>query len=127
MEGQPVFHVLLLLHLLLPLLVLLLPLLLLPLLLLLLLLLLLPLLIPLLLPLLLLLLLPPLRLTLPFPQMMSETSGSTEEDKPIFQPLTRDSLAQIQARIDAELAKKKELARKRAEGEVSLCFTFLSG
>ena len=59
-------------------------------------------------------------------RMSSEISGSEEEDQPIFQPLTRDSLAQIQARIDAERAKKKELARKRAEGEVSLStFTFI--
>jgi len=49
--------------------------------------------------------------------MCSDTSGSTEEDKPIFRPLTRDSLAQIQARIDSEHAKKKELEKKRAEGE----------
>ena len=32
-------------------------------------------------------------------RMCSETSGSSEEDKPIFQPLTRDSLAQIQVMI----------------------------
>ena len=50
--------------------------------------------------------------------MSVDTSGSSEEDKPIFRPLTRDSLAQIQARIDSEHAKKKELDRKRAEGEV---------
>ena len=51
--------------------------------------------------------------------MSVDTSGSSDEDKPIFRPLTRDSLAQIQARIDSEYAKKKELLRKRAEGEVS--------
>ena len=51
--------------------------------------------------------------------MSVDTSGSSDEDKPIFRPLTRDSLAQIQARIDSEHAKKKELDRKRAEGEVS--------
>ena len=51
--------------------------------------------------------------------MCSDTSGSSEEEKPIFRPLTRDSLAQIQARIDTEHAKKKELQKKRAEGEVS--------
>ena len=56
-----------------------------------------------------------------FLQRMSvDTSGSSDEDKPIFRPLTRDSLAQIQARIDSENAKKKELDRKRAEGEVRL-------
>ena len=52
--------------------------------------------------------------------MSVDTSGSSEEDKPIFRPLTRDSLAQIQARIDSEHAKKKELDRKRAEGEVRI-------
>lgn len=52
--------------------------------------------------------------------MSVDTSGSSDEDKPIFRPLTRDSLAQIQARIDSEHAKKKELLRKRAEGEVSV-------
>ena len=51
--------------------------------------------------------------------MSVDSSGSGEDDKPIFRPLTRDSLAQIQARIDSEHAKKKELDRKRAEGEVS--------
>ena len=51
--------------------------------------------------------------------MSVDTSESSDEDKPIFRPLTRDSLAQIQARIDSENAKKKELERKRAEGEVS--------
>ena len=56
--------------------------------------------------------------TTSFQRMCSDTSGSTEEDKPIFRPLTRDSLAQIQARIDSEHAKKKELEKKRAEGEV---------
>ena len=50
--------------------------------------------------------------------MSVDSSGSGEDDKPIFRPLTRDSLAQIQARIDSEHAKKKELDRKRAEGEV---------
>ena len=51
--------------------------------------------------------------------MSVDSSESSDEDKPIFRPLTRDSLAQIQARIDSENAKKKELERKRAEGEVS--------
>ena len=52
--------------------------------------------------------------------MSVDSSESSDEDKPIFRPLTRDSLAQIQARIDSENAKKKELERKRAEGEVSI-------
>ena len=55
--------------------------------------------------------------------MSVDTSESSDEDKPIFRPLTRDSLAQIQARIDSENAKKKELERKRAEGEVSTTST----
>ena len=55
-------------------------------------------------------------------QRMSSDAGSSDEDKPIFRPLTRDSLAQIQARIDSEHAKKKELDRKRAEGEVGNTF-----
>ena len=54
---------------------------------------------------------------------MSSDAGSSDEDKPIFRPLTRDSLAQIQARIDSEHAKKKELDRKRAEGEVGNTFS----
>ena len=52
--------------------------------------------------------------------MSVDSSESSDEDKPIFRPLTRDSLAQIQARIHSENAKKKELERKRAEGEVSV-------
>ena len=52
--------------------------------------------------------------------MSVDSSESSDEDKPIFRPLTRDSLAQIQARIDSENAKKKELERKRAEGEVCI-------
>ena len=39
-------------------------------------------------------------------RMCSETSGSSEEDKPIFQPLTRDSLAQIQVHALVIIKKK---------------------
>ena len=42
----------------------------------------------------------------------------TEEDRPIFRPFTRESLAQIEARIQEENEKKRELEKKRAEGEV---------
>ncbi len=42
----------------------------------------------------------------------------TEEDRPTFRPFTRESLAQIEARIQEHKAKAKELERKRAEGEV---------
>ena len=41
-----------------------------------------------------------------------------EEDRPVFRPFTRESLAQIEARIQEENEKKKELEKKRAEGEV---------
>lgn len=43
-----------------------------------------------------------------------------EEDQPPFRIFTRDSLVQIQARRIEDYAKKKELEKKRAEGEVSL-------
>jgi voltage-gated sodium channel type II alpha len=45
---------------------------------------------------------------------------SMEEDRPMFRPFTRESLVQIESRISEEYAKKKELEKKRAEGEV--CF-----
>ena len=41
-----------------------------------------------------------------------------EEDRPIFRPFTRESLAQIEARIQEENEKKRELEKKRADGEV---------
>ncbi len=45
-------------------------------------------------------------------------SFQTEEDRPLFRPFTRESLAQVEARIQEENEKKKELEKKRAEGEV---------
>ncbi|XP_054288733.1 sodium channel protein para-like isoform X6 [Macrosteles quadrilineatus] len=42
----------------------------------------------------------------------------SEEERSLFQPFTRESLAAIEARIAAEHAKQKELEKKRAEGEV---------
>ena len=45
-----------------------------------------------------------------------------EEERSIFQPFTRESLAAIDARIDEENAKKKELQKKKEEGEVSVIF-----
>ena len=42
----------------------------------------------------------------------------TEEDRPTFRPFTRESLAQIEARIQEEEEKKRELEKKRQEGEV---------
>ncbi|XP_006561607.1 sodium channel protein paralytic isoform X30 [Apis mellifera] len=50
---------------------------------------------------------------------MSEDSDSvSEEERSLFRPFTRESLAAIEARIAEEHAKQKELEKKRAEGEV---------
>jgi len=50
---------------------------------------------------------------------MSDDSGSIgDDDRPPFRPFTRESLVAIQGRIAEEFAKKKELEKKRAEGEV---------
>ncbi|XP_068993505.1 sodium voltage-gated channel paralytic isoform X2 [Neodiprion pinetum] len=49
---------------------------------------------------------------------MSEDSDSiSEEERSLFRPFTRESLAAIEARIAEEYAKQKELEKKRAEGE----------
>lgn len=54
-------------------------------------------------------------------QTMSLASEDlSEEERSIFQPFTRESLAAIEQRIAVEHAKQKELEKKRAEGEVSL-------
>lgn len=58
---------------------------------------------------------------------MSEDSDSvSEEERSLFRPFTRESLAAIEARIAEEHAKQKELEKKRAEGEVGTrpCFFF---
>lgn len=50
---------------------------------------------------------------------MSEDSDSvSEEERSLFRPFTRESLAAIESRIAEEHAKQKELEKKRAEGEV---------
>ncbi|XP_053974046.1 sodium channel protein para isoform X19 [Hylaeus volcanicus] len=50
---------------------------------------------------------------------MSEDSDSvSEEERSLFRPFTRESLAAIEARIAEEHAKQKELEKKRAEGEI---------
>ncbi|CAG0902237.1 unnamed protein product [Darwinula stevensoni] len=50
---------------------------------------------------------------------MSEGSETpSEEERSIFRPFTRDSLAAIETRIDEEIAKKKELQKKREEGVI---------
>lgn len=52
---------------------------------------------------------------------MSQVSLSiSEEERSLFRPFTRESLAAIETRIAEELAKQKELEKKRAEGEVSV-------
>lgn len=50
---------------------------------------------------------------------MSDDSRSMGENQAIFRPFTRESLVQIESRISEDYAKKKELEKKRAEGEVS--------
>ncbi|XP_071554612.1 sodium voltage-gated channel paralytic isoform X11 [Temnothorax nylanderi] len=50
---------------------------------------------------------------------MSEDSYSlSEEERSLFRPFTRESLAAIEARIAEEEARQKELQQRRAEGEV---------
>lgn len=52
---------------------------------------------------------------------MSDASDSlSEEERSLFRPFTRESLAAIEARIAEEHAKQKELEKKKAEGEVRL-------
>lgn len=56
---------------------------------------------------------------------MSEDSDSvSEEERSLFRPFTRESLAAIEARIADEYAKQKELEKKRAEGEVRPIVSF---
>jgi voltage-gated sodium channel type II alpha len=51
---------------------------------------------------------------------MSDDESVSEEERSLFRPFTRESLAAIEARIAEEYAKQKELEKKRAEGEVSV-------
>lgn len=56
---------------------------------------------------------------------MSDSSDSlSEEERSLFRPFTRESLASIEARISEEYAKQKELEKKRAEGEVYLKYIY---
>lgn len=50
--------------------------------------------------------------------MSEDLDSISEEERSLFRPFTRDSLAAIEARIAEEHAKQKELEKKRAEGEV---------
>lgn len=51
--------------------------------------------------------------------MIEDSDSTSEEERSLFRPFTRESLVAIEARIAEENAKQKELERKRAEGEVS--------
>jgi len=51
--------------------------------------------------------------------MSDDSESVSEEERSLFRPFTRESLAAIEARIAEEYAKQKELEKKRAEGEVS--------
>lgn len=51
---------------------------------------------------------------------MSDASDSlSEEERSLFRPFTRESLATIEAQIAEDHARQKEFEKKRAEGEVS--------
>jgi voltage-gated sodium channel type II alpha len=50
--------------------------------------------------------------------MSDDSSSVSEEERCLFRPFTRESLAAIETRIAEEYAKQKELEKKRAEGEV---------
>ncbi|XP_055695836.1 sodium channel protein para isoform X26 [Lutzomyia longipalpis] len=50
--------------------------------------------------------------------MTEDSNSSSEEERSLFRPFTRESLAAIEARIAEETAKLKELEKKRAEGEI---------
>ena len=50
--------------------------------------------------------------------MSEESESINDDDRSVFRPLTRDSLAAIETRIAEENAKKKELQKKKEEGEV---------
>ena len=50
----------------------------------------------------------------------------TDDERPTFRPFTRESLAKIEARIQENNAKTKDLERKRAEGEVRVLHQFSS-
>ncbi|XP_076621097.1 sodium voltage-gated channel paralytic isoform X41 [Colletes latitarsis] len=50
--------------------------------------------------------------------MSENLAPAEEEERSLFRPFTRESLAAIEARIAKEHAKQKELEKKRAESEV---------
>lgn len=50
--------------------------------------------------------------------MSEESESLNEEERSVFRPFSRESLAAIESRIAEENAKKKELQKKKEEGEV---------
>lgn len=64
--------------------------------------------------------------------MSEESESLNEEERSVFRPFTKESLSAIEARVAEENAKKKELQKKKEEGEVcgvalhAFCF-ILSG
>ena len=50
--------------------------------------------------------------------MSEESESLNEEDRSVFRPFTRESIAAIEARIAEENAKKKELQKKKEEDQV---------
>ena len=50
--------------------------------------------------------------------MSEESESLNDDDRSVFRPLTKESLAAIETRIAEENAKKKELQKKKEEGEV---------
>ena len=55
---------------------------------------------------------------------MSMYSGSISEEQSLFRPFTRDSLIELDKRIEEECLRQKELEKKRAEGEVCTFWYF---
>lgn len=53
--------------------------------------------------------------------MSDDSSSLLEEERSLFRPFTRESLLAIEARIADELERQKELEKRRADGEVSVC------
>ena len=50
--------------------------------------------------------------------MSEESESLNEEERSLFRPFTRDSLAALEARIAEEKAKQKEQQKNREEAEV---------
>ncbi|KAA0200132.1 hypothetical protein HAZT_HAZT006945 [Hyalella azteca] len=52
--------------------------------------------------------------------MSEESESVNEEERSLFRPFTRESLAALEARIAEEHAKQKELQKKKEEAELRL-------